>query len=169
MEAEMNDIDVAIIGAGPTGLALACELRLAGVGCRIYERRTADDPNLTRAFAVHARTLELLDARGLADDLVARGTPVPAVQPTPTTQVDLSGLDTAYSMLLIVPQSGTERLLEQRARELGAELVRGAELVGLTQDADGVRLDLNGADGRHAIRASYVVGTDGAHSTVRRL
>jgi 2-polyprenyl-6-methoxyphenol hydroxylase-like FAD-dependent oxidoreductase len=165
----MNDIDVAIVGAGPTGLALACELRLAGVQCRIYERRTDDDPNITRAFAVHARTLELLDARGLADDLVAHGTPVPAVQPMPNIKLDLSTLDTAYSMLLIVPQSGTERLLEQRAHELGVEMVRGAEVVGLEQDAEGVRLDLDGANGRRAIRASYVVGADGAHSTVRRL
>jgi 2-polyprenyl-6-methoxyphenol hydroxylase-like FAD-dependent oxidoreductase len=164
----MNDIDVAIIGAGPTGLALACELRLAGVQCRIYERRT-DDPNITRAFAVHARTLELLDARGLADDLVARGTPVPAVQPTPATRLDLSMLDTAYSMLLIVPQSGTERLLEQRSRELGVEIVRGAEVVGLAQDAEGVRLDVDDTNSRHTIRASYVVGADGAHSTVRGL
>src|SRR3954470_9497943 len=145
MEAEMNDIDVAIVGAGPTGLALACELRLAGVRCRVYERRTADDPNITRAFAVHARTLELLDARGLADDLVARGTPVPAVQPTPSTTLDLSTLDTAYPMVLIVPQSGTERLLEQRAHDLGVDVVRGAEVVGLAQDAEGVRLDLDGA------------------------
>jgi 2-polyprenyl-6-methoxyphenol hydroxylase-like FAD-dependent oxidoreductase len=159
----MNDIDVAIIGAGPTGLALACELRLAGVGCRTYERRTNDDPNITRAFAVHARTLELLDARGLADDLVARGTPVPAVQPTPTTQLDLSALDTAYSMLLIVPQSGTERLLKQRARELGVEIVRGAEVVGLAQDAEGVRLDLDGANGRHSVRSSAAAAASSQH------
>src|SRR3954451_12636668 len=125
METEMNDLDVAIVGAGPTGLAVACELRLGGVRCRIYERRTDADPNIPRPFAVHARTLELLDARGLADDLVAHGKPVPAVQPTPSTTLDLSTLDTAYSMLLIVPQSGTERLLEARAHELGVDMVRG--------------------------------------------
>ena len=68
----MNDVDVAIVGAGPTGLALAGELALAGVSCAVYERRAAE-PNLTRAFAVHARTLELLDARGLADRLLPRG------------------------------------------------------------------------------------------------
>lgn len=64
----MDDVDVAIVGAGPTGLALACELRLAGVRCRVLERRT-DEPNLTRAFAVHARTLELLDAPASATSL----------------------------------------------------------------------------------------------------
>ncbi|MFI5894018.1 FAD-dependent monooxygenase [Actinoplanes sp. NPDC051513] len=164
----MNHLDVAIVGAGPTGLALACELRLAGVSCRVFERRK-DDPNITRAFAVHARTLELLDARGLADRLVERGLVVPSVQPTPKTVLDLSKIDSRYPMLLIVAQSGTERVLADRARELGAEVVSGAEVVGLAQDGDEVRLDLDGPGGRYSVRASYVVGADGAHSTVRRL
>jgi 2-polyprenyl-6-methoxyphenol hydroxylase-like FAD-dependent oxidoreductase len=161
----MYDVDVAIVGAGPTGLALAGELRLAGVTCRVYERRT-DQPNITRAFAVHARTLELLDARGLADDLVPRGVRVDSVAPAPGARLDLTTLPTRYPMLLIVPQSGTEQLLERRATELGAEIVRGAEAVGLTQDADGVRLELAG---HRTVRAAYVVGTDGAHSAVRGL
>ena len=164
----MYDVDVAIVGAGPTGLMLACELRLAGVSCTVYERRT-DQPNITRAFAVHARTLELLDARGLADQLVAKGIRVNGVQPVPGASLDLSNLPTRYSMLLIVPQSGTESLLAERARELGAEIVRGAELVGIDQDADGVRLHLDSVAGRQTVRAAYAVGTDGAHSAVRRL
>jgi 2-polyprenyl-6-methoxyphenol hydroxylase-like FAD-dependent oxidoreductase len=161
----MDHIDVAVVGAGPTGLALAAELRLAGASCRVLERRT-EEPNLTRAFAVHARTLELLDGRGLADALIPRGIRVTSVTPVPGASLDLSSLDTPYQMILIVPQSGTERLLEQRARELGAEISRGAEVVGLTQDADGVTLELAGAA---PVRARYVVGTDGAHSAVRRL
>src|SRR5688572_8894397 len=132
----MYDVDVAIIGAGPTGLALAAELRLAGVRCAVFERRT-DEPNLTRAFAVHARTLELLDARGLAETLLPRGIPVESVAPTPGATLQLSVLDSPYRMVLIVPQSGTERLLEDRARELGATVTRGAELVGLRQDPEG--------------------------------
>ena len=67
--------EVVVVGAGPTGLMLACELALAGVSCRVLERRHRQS-NITRAFAVHARTLELLDARGLADDLVPHGVPV---------------------------------------------------------------------------------------------
>jgi 2-polyprenyl-6-methoxyphenol hydroxylase-like FAD-dependent oxidoreductase len=161
----MDDVDVAIVGAGPTGLALACELRLAGVTCRVLERRT-DEPNLTRAFAVHARTLELLDARGLADDLVPKGIVVREVQPAPGATLSLAVLPTRYPMVLIVAQSGTEKMLAQRARDLGAEIVTGAEVTGLDQDGDGVTLRL---DDGNSCRAKYVVGTDGAHSTVRRL
>jgi 2-polyprenyl-6-methoxyphenol hydroxylase-like FAD-dependent oxidoreductase len=164
----MDDVDVVVVGAGPTGLALACELRLAGVGCRVLERR-AEEPNLTRAFAVHARTLELLDARGLAEQVVARGIPVQRVAPTPGAVVDLTQVPTRYPMVMMVPQSGTEHVLEERARQLGASIVRDAEVVGLSQEADGVRLEVRGPDGTQIVHATYVVGTDGAHSAVRRL
>ncbi|TMR99807.1 FAD-dependent monooxygenase [Nonomuraea basaltis] len=161
----MNQTDVIVVGAGPTGLMLACELALAGVRCKLLERR-AEQPNITRAFAVHARTLELLDARGLADDLLPRGVPVQEIQPAPGANVDLRTLETRYPMILIAPQSGTERILEARARELGVEIVRGAEVTGIRQEAQGVVLTL--ADGRSE-SASYVVGCDGAHSKVRSL
>ncbi|MEV4169157.1 FAD-dependent monooxygenase [Nonomuraea sp. NPDC049709] len=161
----MNPTDVIVVGAGPTGLMLACELALAGVRCKILERR-AEQPNITRAFAVHARTLELLDARGLADDLLPRGVPVRRLQPAPGAALDLSTLETRYPMVLIVPQSGTEHLLEDRARELGVEIVRGAEVVGLRQDARQVVLELAGG---RTESAGYVVGCDGAHSRVRGL
>ncbi|MDT7555090.1 MAG: hypothetical protein QOI16_3630, partial [Pseudonocardiales bacterium] len=78
--------EVVVVGAGPTGLMLACELALAGVRCRVLERRKGQS-NVTRAFAVHARTLELLDARGLADDLVRHGVPVRRLVPTPGTML----------------------------------------------------------------------------------
>ncbi|MFI9837726.1 FAD-dependent monooxygenase [Nonomuraea sp. NPDC051941] len=161
----MNETDVIVVGAGPTGLMLACELALAGVRCRLLERRT-EQPNITRAFAVHARTLELLDARDLAGDLLARGLRVHEVQPAPGATLDLRSLETRFPMILIVPQSGTEHVLEARARELGVEIVRGAEVTGIRQDARRVELDL--ADGRTE-SAAYVVGCDGAHSAVRRL
>lgn len=157
--------DVLVVGAGPTGLTLACELALAGVRCRVLERR-ADAPNITRAFAVHARTLEQLESRGLADEVVARGVPVREIAPAPGATVDLSTLDSRFPMILIAPQSATEHVLERRARALGVEIVRGAEVVGLRQDDDGVEVELRGGD---VERARFVVGTDGAHSTVRRL
>jgi 2-polyprenyl-6-methoxyphenol hydroxylase-like FAD-dependent oxidoreductase len=154
-----------VVGCGPTGLMLACELALAGAKVRLLEERT-DTPNITRAFAVHARTLELFDARGLADDLLPRGLPVYEVAPPGGLQLDLRELPTRFGMVLIVPQSGTEKVLAARADELGVEIVRGAEVVGLTQDGDGVTVECAGGT---TVRAPYVVGCDGAHSSVRRL
>ena len=144
---------------------LACELTLGGVKTRLMDERT-DMPNITRAFAVHARTLELLDARGLADEVLAHGNPVYELAPPGGATLDLRELHTRFGMVLIVPQSGTERVLEARANELGVEIVRGAQVVGLAQDDDGVTVDVAGGD---AVRADYVVGCDGAHSAVRRL
>ena len=89
-------------------------------------------PNITRAFAVHSRTLELLDARGLAEDLLALGVPVHEIAPPGGTTLSLHELPTRFGMVLIVPQSGTEHVLQARADELGVEIVRGAEVVGLT-------------------------------------
>jgi 2-polyprenyl-6-methoxyphenol hydroxylase-like FAD-dependent oxidoreductase len=154
-----------VVGAGPTGLMLACELALGGAKARLLEERT-DMPNITRAFAVHARTLELLDARGLADELLTRGVPVYELAPPGGTTMNLRELPTRFGMVFIVPQSGTERVLQARAEELGVEIIRGAKVVGLTQDDTGVTLDLGGGD---SVRAEYAVGCDGAHSTIRQL
>ena len=161
----VDTADVVVVGAGPTGLMLACELALGGVAVRVLEER-ASTPNITRAFAVHARTLELLDARGLAEDLIPRGVAVYEIAPPGGTTLDLRELPGRYAMLLIVPQSGTEQVLESRAVELGVPIVRGAEVVALTQDDDGVTVECAGGE---TIRAKYVVGCDGAHSTIRDL
>jgi 2-polyprenyl-6-methoxyphenol hydroxylase-like FAD-dependent oxidoreductase len=161
----VDTCDVVVVGAGPTGLMLAGELALGGVTVRLLDERT-DMPNITRAFAVHARTLELLDARGMADELLTRGVPVYDIAPPGGTVIDLRALPTRFGMLLVVPQSGTEQVLQERTDSLGVPFVRGAEVVELTQDDDGVTLQC--ADG-DAVRAKYVVGCDGAHSTVRRL
>ncbi|MEU4422245.1 FAD-dependent monooxygenase [Actinoplanes sp. NPDC024001] len=160
----MNTADVIVVGAGPTGLTLACELALAGVGVRVLERR-AEEPNLTRAFALHARSLELLDARGLADEVLLHGVPVRSVAPVPGASLDLDILDTRFPMIFIAPQSGTEKVLQARAERLGVPIVRGAAVTALRQDDTGVTLQV----GDRTERAGYVVGCDGAHSTIRRL
>jgi 2-polyprenyl-6-methoxyphenol hydroxylase-like FAD-dependent oxidoreductase len=166
-ETTMRSTTVLIVGAGPTGLLLAGDLAAAGVACAVLERR-AEESNLTRAFAVHARTLELLDARGLADDLVATGRPIGVLRLFDRATVDLSRLPTRFPFLLVTPQYHTERLLGERAAALGAELVDGAEVIGLRQDADGVEVEVR-AEGRvHRRHAAHVVGADGVHSTVRQ-
>ncbi|WP_214405039.1 FAD-dependent monooxygenase [Pseudonocardia lacus] len=157
---------VVVIGAGPTGLMLAAELALAGVECTVLEKR-ADQPNLTRAFGVASRTLELLDARGMADGLVARANVVPTAGLNAGVTIDLTRIPSRFNFMLITPQSITERTIERRCAELGVRIERGVELVGLTQDADGVTLSVVDADGPRTERAAYVVGCDGAHSTVR--
>jgi 2-polyprenyl-6-methoxyphenol hydroxylase-like FAD-dependent oxidoreductase len=162
----MPSTTAVIAGAGPTGLLLAGDLAAAGVACTVLERR-AGESNLTRAFAVHARTLELLDARGLADDLVATGVPVDVLRLFDKVEVDLSRLSSRFPFLLVTPQYHTERLLAERAVALGAEIVQGAEVVGLRQDPDGVEAEVRTDGGVHQRRAAYLVGADGVHSSVR--
>jgi 2-polyprenyl-6-methoxyphenol hydroxylase-like FAD-dependent oxidoreductase len=160
--------DVVIVGAGPTGLLLAGDLAAAGVRTTVLERRGAES-NLTRAFALHARTLELLDARGIADAVLATGTVLKRLRLFDRVDVDLSRLPSRFACLLITPQYNTERVLAERAQALGAEIVPGAEVVGLHQDDDGVELEVRGQDGSMVKRsAAYVVGADGVHSAVRR-
>jgi 2-polyprenyl-6-methoxyphenol hydroxylase-like FAD-dependent oxidoreductase len=153
---------VAIVGAGPTGLLLAGDLARAGVDVTVLERRGAES-NLTRAFGVHARTLEHLDARGLADELIATGAQVRRLRLFERVQIDLSLLPSRFPFLLITPQYNVERLLERRAAAAGARILRGAEVTALHQDADGVDLTVDDT----VLRADYVVGADGVHSVVR--
>ena len=155
---------VVVVGAGPSGLLLAGDLAAAGVSVTLLERRPEHDANLTRAFAVHARTLETLDARGIADQLATTGARVGALRLLGRLELDLSWLPSRYPYLLVTPQYETERLLEARALDQGADIVRGVEVQGLHQSADGVEVQTD----RGTWRASYVVGTDGVGSTVRR-
>ncbi|MFD0549690.1 FAD-dependent monooxygenase [Streptomyces rectiviolaceus] len=159
--------EVLIVGAGPTGLMLAGDLAAAGVSVTVLERRTRKSV-LTRAFAVHARTLELLDARGIADELVAGGARIDRLQMIGDAQLDLARLPSRFPFMLLTPQHETEALLAGRAEALGAEVVLGAEVTGLRQDADGVRVSVRRSDGtRPTFRARYAVGADGMNSVVR--
>ncbi|GII58668.1 FAD-dependent oxidoreductase [Planotetraspora thailandica] len=167
-EGPPDTADVVVVGAGPTGLLLAGDLAAAGVSCTVLERRQGES-NLSRAAGVHARTLEELDARGLADDLVSVGMPVDRLRVFGRGLLDLSRLPGRFPYMLAVPQFRTERLLMERAQAFGARIVPGAELVGLRQDDEGVDLRARTRDGRERRwRARYVVGADGAHSAVRR-
>jgi 2-polyprenyl-6-methoxyphenol hydroxylase-like FAD-dependent oxidoreductase len=153
---------VAIVGAGPTGLLLAGDLAHAGIAVTVLEQRGAES-NLTRAFGVHARSLEQLDARGLADEIVATGAPVGQLQLFDSLHLDLASLPTRFPYLLITPQFNVEKALERRALDAGARIVRDARVTTLRQDVHGVDVRY----GDKTLRADYVVGADGVNSTVR--
>ena len=159
--------DVIVVGAGSTGLLLAGDLAAAGIRVTVLERRL-EESNLTRAFVVHARTLEQLDARGLADRLLATGTRVDRFRLFGTVSVDLSPLPSRYPFILVTPQYEVEQALAERARAAGATVLRGAHVQGVQQDADHVDVSYRDADGTlRSLRTAYLVGADGHHSAVR--
>ncbi|GAB2448818.1 rifampin monooxygenase [Nocardia tengchongensis] len=159
-------VDVIIVGAGPTGLMLAAELRLQGVEAVVIER-DPEPTKVVRAMGMHARTIEILDQRGIADRFLALGAQHDASRffagiapPNPVR------LDTSFPFVLGLQQPITDRLLAEHAVELGVEFRRGCAVTGLTQDADGVTADLS--DGTR-LRARYLVGCDGGRSPVRKM
>lgn len=156
--------DVIVVGAGPTGLLLAGDLATAGARVTVLEKRPPGLSNLTRAFAVHARSLEVLDARGLADELVTKGQPVRAIRLFQRLTISLADLPSRFQYVLVAPQYEVERLLRRRAEAAGAVFRHDTEVTSLAQDGEGVTVT---AAGGAQLRARYLVGTDGARSTVR--
>ncbi|MFF3412374.1 FAD-dependent oxidoreductase [Streptomyces sp. NPDC002742] len=159
---------VIVVGAGPTGLALACELAAAGVSCTVLERRLAPSAQ-SRAMGLYSRTMEVLDLRGHADTLAALGRPVGRMVPVRGARIDFAGLDTRFPYLNVIPQNRTEEVLQRRALGLGVTVERGAEVFGLAQDGSGVTLQVRAGGGEWEESADFVVGCDGAHSAVREL
>lgn len=158
--------EVIVVGGGPTGSMLASELRLHGIHVLVLDK-AAEPTEQVRSLGLHARSIEVTDQRGLLGRFLEHG-----------KQSRLGGyfagidkplpeqLDTAHPYILGIQQPVTDRLLIERAVELGTEVRHGCEVVGLQPDGEGVTVEL--ADGTR-LRSRYLVGCDGGRSTVRKL
>jgi 2-polyprenyl-6-methoxyphenol hydroxylase-like FAD-dependent oxidoreductase len=163
------EADIVVVGAGPTGLMLACELRLAGASPVVLER-LPEISEVPKGNGLVGQISVLLDYRGLLERFSAEATfagPVPRFSFGPL-ELDFSRLGSSPLHILAIPQRRLEELLGERLRELDGAVRRGHELTGLAQDEDAVTLDVRGPDGGYRLRAGYVVGCDGAHSQVRK-
>ncbi|WP_330230538.1 FAD-dependent monooxygenase [Nocardia sp. NBC_00508] len=168
-----HSVDVLVVGAGPTGLTAAGDLARAGRTVAVLERWPTINP-ASRAFATMARTLEVLDARGLADDLLAHAHQAAGVAIFAGARVDLTHLRSRYKFGMITPQTNVDQALGRYAAAQGADIRRGNEVIALDQDPDGVTViarPKGDDDPRHrnVWRAAYLIAADGAHSTVRGL
>ncbi|MDR6972923.1 FAD-dependent monooxygenase [Leifsonia shinshuensis] len=160
-----EQFDVIISGGGPTGMMLASELRLHDVRVLVVER-DAEPTTAVRSLGLHPRSVEIMDQRGLLDRFLAAGTRYPgggrfAGIPSPRPVE----LDTTHDYILGMPQPVTDRLLAERAAELGADIRCGREVTGFEQDATGVTVELAGGE---RVRGGWLVGCDGGRSLVRR-
>ena len=168
-------LDVLIVGAGPTGLTLAAQLRTFGVRFRVIDR-ALDRAHESRALAVQARSVEILQNLGLGDALVGRGNTSASITLHIEGRVaakvrlgDFGAADTRYPYILFVSQAETEKLLSDHLSAQGVTIERGVELADFGADADGAACVLRRADGgEKRVRTRYLVGCDGAHSTVRQ-
>jgi 2-polyprenyl-6-methoxyphenol hydroxylase-like FAD-dependent oxidoreductase len=155
---------VVIAGAGPTGMMLAAELALAGTSLVVVERRDTPELAGSRAGGLHARSIEILDQRGVAGRFLAEGKTHPAVSLAGIT-LDISDFPSRHPYTLGLWQNHIERLLAGWLDELGVRVLRGVAVAGFAQDAGGVDVELS--DGRR-LRAQYLAGCDGGRSLVRQ-
>ncbi len=167
-EGEMsNSIPVLVVGAGPVGLTLACELARRDVPVRIIDKLAAPTTE-SRAAVVHARTLEAFSRMGVVDEVIAAGQRTTGLQMyadrVSLGKFALDTVDSPYPFSMTLPQDETERILTARLASLGVTVERETELLGFEQDDSRVRAHLNTGE---EIDAGYIAGTDGGHSTVR--
>jgi 3-(3-hydroxy-phenyl)propionate hydroxylase len=155
---------VVIAGGGPTGMMLAAELTLAGTDVAIVEPRTSPELTGSRAGGLHARSIEVLDQRGIADRFVSEGKTYPFVH-FATIQLDISDFPSRRAYTLGLWQSHIERILAGWVGELEVPVYRGSQVTGFTQDDTGVDVELS--DGSR-LRAQYLVGCDGGRSLIRK-
>ena len=163
--------DVVVVGAGPTGLALACGLAARGVEPLVLDR-VAQGANTSRAAVVHARTLEVLEDIDVTGHLLRLGVVVPRFtirdRDRPLLEIPFADLPTRYPYTLMLPQDVTERILDERLAALGGRVHRPLAVTGVAIGDDGADVTVAGPDGSTvSVHARYVVGCDGMHSAVR--
>lgn len=160
--------DVVVVGAGPVGLLLGCELRLSGVRPVVLERR-AEPADVPKANGLGGQIMELLDYRGLLDRFRAEASfarPFPGF-PFGSVPLNFTQLDTNPLTGMAIQQPRIEALLADRAAELDTEIRHGHELLAFAQDDAGVTIDVREPAGEYRLRTRYLVGCDGGRSTVR--
>jgi 2-polyprenyl-6-methoxyphenol hydroxylase-like FAD-dependent oxidoreductase len=170
MQPLKTDTDVLIAGAGPTGLALAAELTRRGISPLIIDRQPAG-ANTSRACVVHARTMEVLEPLGVTRELLAQGVKVPIFRVRDRDRVlitiDFSQIASPYPFTLMVPQDRIEQCLLKHLEGLGGGVVRPCEFVGYNVSTSQVEVHVKTTGGPKTIKARWLIGCDGMHSSVR--
>ncbi len=165
-----TQVDVAVVGAGPVGLALATELRRLGVASMVIDKAVAG-ANTSRACVIHARTLEVLEGMGATKKLLAEGVKVPIFRirdrDRPLLTIDFAEIDSAYPFTLMNPQDRTEAVLLETLEALGGTVDRPTEFLKLEDVGSGVEVTVVSSGKTRSVRAHWLVGCDGMHSRVR--
>jgi 2-polyprenyl-6-methoxyphenol hydroxylase-like FAD-dependent oxidoreductase len=162
---------ILIVGAGPTGLAMAAALARYGIACRIVDKSPAPATQ-SKALAVQARTLELFDQLGVVDEMLARGQKVRGMEIFSDShrlaQIHIDNIPSEYPFILGLAQSQTEQILIAHLERQGIAVERPVELMALAQDDTKVTATLKDGDGHvETVSAPFVIGCDSAHSAVR--
>jgi 2-polyprenyl-6-methoxyphenol hydroxylase-like FAD-dependent oxidoreductase len=170
-----SQTDVLVVGAGPTGLTLAAELRRRGIPALTVDR-LPEGENTSRAAVIHAHTLEVLEPLGIASTLIAEGVKVPLFRirdrDTTLLAIDFSGIPSAYAYTLMCPQNRTEAILLERLQALGGNILRPAEVTGFRLSGNEVQVAIKDvaitAEGAsQTVKSQWLIGCDGMHSRVR--
>lgn len=173
MALDNQQLPILVVGAGPTGLTFATELKRHGIACRVIDKLEVPS-NKSKALALHARTMEMFENMGLVDKLLAVGNQAYGFSIYNANKrvmhVSTTELDSPFPFVLMVPQPTIERVLQEHFESLGGKVERGVELLNITQDKTGVSAKLKHSNGtEETVQTPWLIGCDGAHSLVRKL